>query len=535
MLDGRANFPSAAFLGNHSNSSPGLPNSSKGLLDAARKLADRQLPNGFHLLRVALKPDEPLAVVKILRDQKVLKESFDQGQWEKLGRLIAIEWDGTDEAELARAFDTYQEKVTLQAEAHKVQLNGPFMLWYLLENVGAFLRVEPDQFTNLLGLCGIAIAEFKTALEQAFEPIAEVRILSSDEIEQAVRKEAQHQLRKLRPEPDYHRVRLAYMDFRSFNALNALNENREHANPKLPLFYGPRGSPIAHLPDVIVDGIGGQKLEEYPYLQECDGGVYSLDIQALADLSSAPHRMLEYALEAVNSQAGDGKKSLVMLEHIEALVQPGVVWDEFRKVLNRPASGQVFAIYIHDKGESDQEVAAKIAAMRLTNVQPCPIGPLTIVEEIQSFLDYIYMPRWEEQGCRFAEGAFKHIFDLEPGATFKKRLIANPYLAVEIGEAAVLAARNAAKVGPALFKGFAGEALQALNHVRATMQARLQPFDKALTEASAEISSVHEDGSLKQENGKYIVTRAHVTMQLFCGEFAFDPPHAHAPKPKKHH
>jgi hypothetical protein len=228
----------------------------------------------------------------------------------------------------------------------------------------------------------------------------------------------------------------------------------------------------------------------------------------------------------VTRRTADGKKCILMLDNIQALAKRGPVWNALREVLNRDAQGLTFGRFIYYEGESDEEASATVAAFELTNYDQVLIHPLND-EETWLFLEHHSMPYWEEQGFIFENNAFEHLFALKAGARSSGRRIANPFLAVEIGRATV----RTAKTGAPVLKANAGEAWEALKQLRKTMPpARLQPYKQVLDEASAEINKVHENGKLEERNGKQVLTRAHVTTQLFCGAFAFDPPHP----PKKH-
>lgn len=329
--------------------------------------------------------------------------------------------------------------------------------------------------------------------------------LDEEEIEEY--EEASEQTHIVKPSPDSREVgkHAVLMS----NVLNVLGSLRP---PDIAVLVGRNGTPLDDVKYVLADRLAGneaftgqrERLSHYRAVHRLNVA----SVLGLADIPDEPEPqgVLEMAMaQAVEDQA------VLVLENLEALGQEGEAEAAMLGQLSLPGDALILGIYeLADRGEVGVEQALKMKNIRQISSREYS------AEQTKSLIFEYYAPEWEADGYTFTPDAFDSVIALEPGAWIEARRKTLPYLAVGLGNDAIQTLRD----GAPLIKEMAQMALDALVKLKqeaATTDERIRDqFTDVLEQARQDIEALRADPQPRLDHGRYVVTRAHLTMQLIC-------------------
>lgn len=328
------------------------------------------------------------------------------------------------------------------------------------------------------------------------------------------------------PTPDLHFKRMHAVLMA--NLLNVLGSTE---TPDIVVLEGRNGTPLHSAALVLAERlIAGEVFTEQRARLSQYHEVHRLNMETVRHLANladkpAPQDVLQMAMQqAVEDQA------VLVLDHMEALERDNPVDIGLFAQLANPGDALVLGLF--ELPERD-EVPVDVA-LGLENIRQVPAREYSAMQT-QALLREYYIPLWETQGFTFTQEAFDSVIALEPGAWIELRRKTLPYLAVGLGRDAM----QTVKEGRALVLDTARMALDALNELRhewATTEERIrEQFTDVLAEARRDIEALIANPDVQVENGRRVITRAHVVAQLICpndSEFHYP---GHAPAQLRRH
>jgi hypothetical protein len=312
---------------------------------------------------------------------------------------------------------------------------------------------------------------------------------------------------------------------------NLLNVLGSAETPDIVLLEGRNGTPLDSASLVLAERlVSGEVFTDQRARLNQYHRVNRLSLESVRRLAHipdkpAPQDVLQMAMQqAVEDQA------ILVLEHMEALERDNPVDAGLLAQLANGGDALVLGLF----EQPEREDVPVDAALGLENIRQVPAREYSVTQT-QALLREYYIPQWETQGFTFSEDAFDSVIKLEPGAWIELKRKTLPYLAVGLGRDAM----QTVKEGRALVLDTARMALDALNELRqewATTEERVrEQFADVLAEARRDIEGLIANPDIRMENGRRVITRAHVVAQLICpndSEFHYP---GHAPKQLRRH
>jgi hypothetical protein len=310
---------------------------------------------------------------------------------------------------------------------------------------------------------------------------------------------------------------------------NVLNVLGNLDRSQFAMLIGRNGMPIYHVGQVLADLLAADTSfsDERPRLQHNYQGVYQLNLGSLRELARIPNKPQPFEVLQAILRLAVQEHAILILKNMEILRQRTEADERLLAALSNPGETLILGLYEQaEYGDHGPNITLNLA--NINNITAHAYSSL----QTKTLVHDYYLPHWTERySMDFADNAFDHIMALEPGAWINVRRKTLPYLVVGLASDSLQTILG----GESLVRDTAVMALDAFEKLReewATTEPRIRHrFESVLDEAFEEISGLLQKPMPECDNqGKQIVTRAHVTAQLICpndSEFHYP---GHAPE-----
>ncbi len=310
---------------------------------------------------------------------------------------------------------------------------------------------------------------------------------------------------------------------------NVLNVLGNLDRSQFAMLIGRNGMPIYHVGQVLADLLAADTSfsDERPRLQHNYQGVYQLNLGSLRELARIPNKPQPFEVLQAILRLAVQEHAILILKNMEILRQRTEADERLLAALSNPGETLILGLYEQaEYGDHGPNITLNLA--NINNITAHAYSSL----QTKTLVHDYYLPHWTERySIDFADNAFDHIMALEPGAWINTRRKTLPYLVVGLASNSLQTILG----GESLVRDTAVMALDAFEKLReewATTEPRIRHrFESVLDEAFEEISGLLQKPMPEYDNqGKQIVTRAHVTAQLICpndSEFHYP---GHAPE-----
>ncbi len=391
-----------------------------------------------------------------------------------------------------------------EAQKRSVKVTIPFIIWYILmhdkviwtcfhelTDVDLLIRMLEHRFSQISGVFYPPVKTDSVEMSSYIESVANI-ILPSDE------------------RPNNFEKKLLYAEMHAILMSNILTVLNKLEKNRIAVLTGMFGTPINNIGDTLADVLKKGSLQ-LNYTSRLLGysKVYQLDMIGLLNLSTRGANPFA-VLQEVFAEA-EKDNAILLIKNLQ--------------ILAKQTNAQQ---YIATMENSGRLVLGLFEAGAHSNDNPNEIFDTDTIDVIlarsytdgqtKALITEHYLPQWQNlTSYTFTPDAFDTIIALEPGAWIETRRKTLPYLAVGLGEDTIQTAQG----GKSLIAETAQSALDTLKNLRdeAAVAERIPraKYQPILDEAQQDIEALLKDPLPKRNaNGKYILTRAHVTAQLIC-------------------
>lgn len=308
---------------------------------------------------------------------------------------------------------------------------------------------------------------------------------------------------------------LVYRNLHPVASSHLLTELGKYAQARaLPLLVGQDGSPLPLIGNVLADRFASREpfIGAQTPLNWCTG-VVPVDIAHLRSLAlSGGEHVAANILDAARKHAMT-YRCVLMFDHVDALRGNTPPEVKLRAAINTPLGVPSFGVYYAAAdGDSSRE-----AAKAFPDATVIPVSKYTATQT-HEFIYSVFVPVWEhEHNLTLTADALDSVIALEPGIWVNRRRKTLPYVVLDIVLDALITARG----GEPAVRETARQAQVELAKLwemewPSTADAIRRRYEGTLHEADIDLKRLVERPKLGMRDGKWALTRAHLTAQLLC-------------------